>query len=237
MNGQGSWAAGIAAVVVLVAALSSTPGATAQLVAARPDQGEVPPGAPLFIDGIWRTDDGRRFKIEGGRMVSLSDYVDIMWQVKKGMVILTDMEQMGPREFTANDPGWKIRWTGELDAQRRLSGTWHGALGPVTLHFRPEVLANVAWFQQATTSYQQPGYQQPGYPPPGYGAPAPYPPPGYAQPGYPQPGYPQPGYPPQGYPQPGYPPQGYPQPMPPRQGGACAQTVYDVSRGHYVCVQ
>ena len=192
--------------------------AQAQLQAVRPDQSAVPPGPPTYLDGVWRSTDGRRFKVEGGRLIALTDYVDVLWQVKKGMVIVADMEQVGPRSFTGHDVGWNIRWTGEIDDQARLQATWHGLLGPVSISFTAESLANLAWFQQATAGYQQayplPVYVQPGYPPPAYTAPRQgyRPPPGYAQPGYGQPAH-----------------------APP--AGGCAHTVYDASRGHYACVQ
>lgn len=195
-------------------------GAQAQMLAQRPDQGAVLPGPPLYIDGTWRSEDGRRWKMEGGRIIALTDYVDMLWQVKKGMVIIADIEQVGPRSFAGNDIGWKIRWSAEIDEQGRMQSTAHSPLGPVTSTLTPESLANVAWFQRSTAGYPQPGYPQAGYPQPGYAAPQPYPPPGYVQPGYVQPGYVPP-----------------PVLAPPRPVGTCAQTVYDVSRGHYVCVQ
>lgn len=119
-------------------------------LANRPDQASVAPLVPLPIDGVWRVHEiGIVVHINRGRVITLTDYVDVGYQVKYGMVLVRDLVQTGPGAFKGHDPGWNIPVTYQLRADGVLMGTVHSLLGPVPFTLTSIELAVRASFQHA----------------------------------------------------------------------------------------
>lgn len=71
--------------------------------------GEVPPGKPLPIDGVWRDPTpNARFQIGAGRIWALEAFTSGIWRVKPGQVEVVNLRRTGPRTYE----GWHSGYQG-----------------------------------------------------------------------------------------------------------------------------
>ena len=103
-------------------------------------------GGRLPIDGVWRLEEnGKRYRIEGGRVWIMDRLVVGPVFMDPGQVTMTNVVQTGPTSYTAYELGWGGPFTGTASASG-LRGTVAGAV-PAQLTLVPLELDDPAWYR------------------------------------------------------------------------------------------
>jgi hypothetical protein len=190
-----------------------------QVPAFLPMANAVPTSEPMPIDGTWLISTIRKtIRIEQGRAYAVDGWTHLfVLDIQPGMVVIKDIRPTAPGEYGGQDLPLMGAFTARLGADRSLTVSVQGALGPVRYQLIPMQLDDPAWFNAGMA---QAGFQPPPSAPvaggqPSYALP---PRPGSA-PGYaPQPNAPPPAYPPQQPPPPAVQPVTGPPSAPPTPG-------------------
>ena len=116
---------------LLIAALSAT---TLSCGSTQPMLAEVPPGATLPIDGVWRETTAKaRFQIGAGRIWALDEFVSGgVWKVRPGQVEIMNLKRTGPRTYAGWHPGYKGPYYMSLVAEDRIAILLKAPLGDYT---------------------------------------------------------------------------------------------------------
>ena len=190
----------------------------------RVDQGAAT--QPMPLDGTWLISTiGKKIRIEAGRAYAYDGWLHLfVLKVEPGMVVIRNITPTGPGQYSGEDLPLMGQWSAKVQADRSLSVSVAGALGPVSYKLMPVQLDNPQWYaqeMQAAGLSPQYGVQTGGYQ--------------FTQPagGAPQQGYqPAPGYTPQ---QPPSMPGTAPQPPAPATA-ACEVMQFDPRTGNTVCM-
>lgn len=117
-----------------------------------PDSTEVSPTDPLSIDGVWRDKAAaRRFRIEAGRIWLLDAMVVGPLRIDPGQVVVTEVRQTAPHQFSGKDIGAAGTWSAVASADELSVTTWT-ALAPVQSTLVPVQLDDRAWFDEQLAS-------------------------------------------------------------------------------------
>ena len=186
------------AVIILLCAVSLSP-ATAQtpavpeIPAFLPMVDSVPATQAMPLDGTWLINTLRKkIRIEAGRAYAVDDWLHLfVLKIDPGMVVIKDITPTGPGAYSGQDLPLAGAWNAKVQADRSLSVSVAGLLGPANYKLIPVQLDNPQWYAQEMAaaglnppqqSYQpSPSSYQPT-PPPTY-----QPPPPTYQPAQPQP--------------------------------------------------
>jgi hypothetical protein len=188
-----------------------------QIPAFLPTMDQVAPSQAMPLDGTWLISSIRkRIRIEAGRAYAVDNWVHLfVLKVEPSMVVINNIIPTGPGAYSGEDLPLMGKWTAKSQADRSLSVSVAGTLGPVNYKLTPMQLDNPQWYAQ---EMQAAGLVVP--------ANAPSAPPSYQL--TPPPGGSAPSAPPAYRPPPANTPPASPAPTPPTPDGEnCAETEYD----------
>jgi len=181
-------------VILLFCAVSLSP-ATAQtpavpeIPAFLPMVDSVPATQAMPLDGTWLINTLRKkIRIEAGRAYAVDDWLHLfVLKIEPGMVVIKDITPTGPGAYSGQDLPLAGAWNAKVQADRSLSVSVAGLLGPANYKLIPVQLDNPQWYAQEMAAAGLNPPQQSYQPPPSSYQPAP--PPAYqpAPPAQPQP--------------------------------------------------
>jgi hypothetical protein len=195
-----------------------------QIPAFLPTMDQVTPSQAMPLDGTWLISSNRkRIRIEAGRAYAVDSWLHLfVLKIEPSMVVIKNILPTGPGVYSGEDLPLMGKWTAKSQADRSLSVSVAGTLGPVNYKLTPMQLDNPQWYAQemqaaglvapANVPSAPPSYQL--TPPPGSSAPSA--PPAYRPPA------------------PGTPPAP-PSPSPNTGSEECSETVYDPATDTVSC--
>lgn len=165
--------------VILLLCMAALPPATAQtpavpeIPAFLPMVDSVPATQAMPLDGTWLVNTIRKkIRIEAGRAYAVDDWLHMfVLKVSPGMVVIRDITPTGPGAYSGQDLPLAGGWSAKVQADRSLSVSVAGLLGPANYKLIPIQLDNPQWYSQemaaAGLSTPQQSYQpaQPAYQP------------------------------------------------------------------------
>lgn len=138
----------IAAILIASLDASSPRFAKAQARAMLPMVGDVAPTESMSLDGIWTINTiDKKIRIESGRAYAVDSWLHLfVLKIEPGMVVINEINQTAPGEYSGKDLPLMGKWNAKFEADRSLSVTVAGAMGPVGYKLIPVQLDNDDWF-------------------------------------------------------------------------------------------
>ena len=153
------------ALVCMLSAVHAQVPAIPQIPAFLPTVDQVAVTQPMPLDGTWLINTIRKkIRIESGRAYAVDGWLHLFTlKIEPGMVVIKDITPTGPGQYAGQDLPLMGRWTVRVQADRSLSVSVAGALGPATYKLIPVQFDNEQWYRQemAATGLvtPQPSYQ------------------------------------------------------------------------------
>jgi len=117
-----------------------------------PEYSTVAASDPQPIDGIWLDEAAsRRFRIEAGRIWLLDPWIVGPLRIDPGQVLVTEIRQVAPNQYSGKDIAAPGTWTAVADAEG-LSITVYWALPPVHSSLVAVELDDRAWYDEQLAS-------------------------------------------------------------------------------------
>jgi hypothetical protein len=162
----------VASVCALTPASAQVP-TIPQVPAFLPTVDQVAPTQAMPLDGTWLINTiGKKIRIEAGRAYAVDSWVHLfVLKIDPLMVVIEKITPTGPGEYAGQDLPLMGPWKAKVGADRSLTVSVAGALGPASYRLIPVQLDNPQWYQQemaaAGLAAPQQGYQpqQPAYEP------------------------------------------------------------------------
>lgn len=195
-----------------------------QIPAFLPTVDQVVATQAMPLDGTWLINSIRKkIRIEAGRAYAVDSWLHLfVLKVEPSMVVIKNIMPTGPGTYSGDDLPLMGKWTAKSQADRSLSVSVAGTLGPVNYKLTPMQLDNPQWYAQ---EMQAAGLIAP--------ANAPSAPPSYQL--TPPPGGSAPSAPPSYRPPPAGTTPAPPSPSPTTGSEECSETVYDPATDTVSC--
>ena len=115
-----------------------------------PTMDQVPASQPMPIDGTWLLPTiGKKIRIDSGRAYAIDSWLHLfVLDIQPGMVVWKDIVPTGPGQYGGEDLPLMGRFTAKVGADRSMSVSVAGMLGPVTFKAIPIQLNNDHWYSQ-----------------------------------------------------------------------------------------
>jgi uncharacterized caspase-like protein len=105
------------------------------------------------IDGLWRLQGlGTLFRIETGRLFPMHPYAVGPMRVDTNQVVVQNLLQTGPNEFSGDDLFWKSKWVAGIEESRVLRVVLHTNLGDTVHKLDAVDLDDDAWLDAQLAS-------------------------------------------------------------------------------------
>ncbi len=140
----------LACTLIISAGVLSPLSAQTQIPAFLPTVGEVSPGQPMPLDGTWLINTiNKKIRIEAGRAYAVDGWLHLfVLKIEPGMVVIRDITPTAPGEYSGEDLPLMGKWNAKVVADRSLSVTVAGAMGPISYKLVPIQLDNREWYSK-----------------------------------------------------------------------------------------